>query len=380
MHARIAAFGLVVLTSISGAALAETPWNKLDLFKKLEANPNQMYPLTEDCGPWSIMAVTFSGPNAKEQAQELVYEIRRRYKLPAYTHAMHFDHASGTFGGKGKGGAAKKGRYRLNEMDEIAVLVGDFPEINERAQKVLEKIKYAHPDCLDVEKRLAEGKTDSRSLGRLRAIQQAVMPETAMKKHKGPMSHAFITTNPLLPDEYFVPKGVDNLVKEMNAPVEYSLLKCPGKYTVKVATFRGQTVIDPREIKNIENGKVPTHQLEDAAETAHKLTTALREQGYEAYEFHDRHASIVTVGAYDSIGSTGQNGKFEINPQAQAIIAKLGPKPPKANASANIKGPQPEVIRAGRSHIPLDMQPMLVEVPKQSLGAQYELPTLGGKF
>jgi len=378
MHARIAVLSLVVLLSIAGVSSAAPPWAKLDLFKKLEANPNQDYPLTEDCGPWSIMAVTFSGPDAKEQAQELIYEIRRRYKLPAYMHTMHFDHASGTFGDKSKG-TTKKGRYRLNERDEIAVLVGDFSDVDDpAARKVLEKIKYAHPDCLDVEKRLAEGKTDSRSLGRLRAIQQAVMPETAKKKNKGPMSHAFITTNPLLPDEYFVPKGVDNLVKDMNSTVEHSLLKCPGKYTVKVATFKGQTVIDPREIKEIENGKTMSHQLEDAAENAHRVTMALRKKGYDAYEFHDRNASIVTVGAYETVGGPRADGKFEINPQAQKIITELGPKPPKPGL--DVKGLQPMVIESGRAHIPLDMQPMLVEVPKQSLGAQYERPTLGGKF
>ena len=32
---------------------------------------------------------------------------------------------------------------------------------------------------------------------------------------------------------------------------------------------------------------------------AHKMTVALRAKGYEAYEFHDRYASIVTVGSYD---------------------------------------------------------------------------------
>jgi hypothetical protein len=289
-------------------------------------------------------------------------------------HSVHFDHATGTVGGKGKPSASKV-RYRLNEMDEIAVLVGDFADVDDpAARKVLEKIKYAHPDCLDVEKRLAEGKTDSRSLGRLRMIQQAVMPETAKKKHKGPMSHAFITTNPLLPDEYFAPKGVDSLVKDMNAPVEYSLLKCPGKYTVKVATFKGKTVIDPREIKDIEGGKSLNSQLEDAAVKAHRVTLALRQKGYEAYEFHDREASIVTVGSFASVGAPGANGKFEINPQAQTIIKDLGPKPPRPGVDSS--GPQPMIIE----YIPLDMQPMLVEAPKASISSQYERPLLGGRF
>ena len=44
-----------------------------------------------------------------------------------------------------------------------------------------------------------------------------------------------------LPREYFVPKGVDDFVAKMNQGVEHSLLDCPGRYTVQVATFRGKT-------------------------------------------------------------------------------------------------------------------------------------------
>ncbi len=58
------------------------------------------------------------------------------------------------------------------------------------------------------------------------------------KKEKGPMRHAMIATNPLLPPDYFAPKGLDPFVADMNKDLEYSLLKCPGKYTVQVATFR----------------------------------------------------------------------------------------------------------------------------------------------
>ena len=120
------------------------------------------------------------------------------------------------------------------------MLVGDYTEVEDRsAQKTLEKLKFAQPDCLDIEKRTKEGKPDSRTLGAMRAIQQAMLADNSPKKKRGPMRNAFITTNPLLPDEYFVPQGVDRLVLDMNEPVKYSLLDCPGKYTVKVATFTG---------------------------------------------------------------------------------------------------------------------------------------------
>ena len=38
-----------------------------------------------------IMATTFSGEGAEEQAQELVYELRKEYKLPAYSYQKKFE-------------------------------------------------------------------------------------------------------------------------------------------------------------------------------------------------------------------------------------------------------------------------------------------------
>ena len=165
MHKRFVVVGLLLLAPAGQAVLAAPPWNKLDLFHRLEADPDKSYPLAERNGPWMIMAMTFSGPNAQEQSQELVYELRSRFKLPAYTHEMHFDHTADK-NGKKPSAAARKVRYRLNEMTEIAVLVGDYPSIDDHAaQKTLQKIKLLQPDCLDLEKRAKQGKPDSRTLG-----------------------------------------------------------------------------------------------------------------------------------------------------------------------------------------------------------------------
>jgi len=364
---------LLLILSAARSGWAAPPWSKLDLFHHLEADPENAYPLTERNGPWTIMAMTFSGPYAEDQARELVHELRSRYKLPAYTHAMRFDHSAD----KASKSTTRRVRYRLNEMREIAVLVGDYSEVDDSsAQKTLDKLKYLQPDCLNLEKRAQEGKPDSRTLGRLRAIQQAVMPETSAQKKRGPMRNAFITTNPLLPDEYFVPKGADRLVLDMNKPVKFSLFDCPGKYTVKVATFTGRVVIDQKQIEEIEKkGKQFDSQLADAADKAHRLTMALRGKGYEAYEFHDRYASIVTIGSYDTVGTPRADGKIEINPQAHAIIETFGAerKVTPGQTVAQVGKPKME---AG---VPLDIQPMLVEVPRRSLAAQYERPALSSR-
>lgn len=373
----LAALCLAVV--MAGAATAAKPWRGLDLFKRIEADPNNSYPIDEGCGPWMVMAMTFSGENAETQARELVHELRSRYKLTAYTHRMTFNHLD-----DGKtGGAMGRGRrlnYRVNELTEIAVLVGDYPTVDDPdAQKTLDRIKHLKPDCLDINRRAEEGRTDSRSLGMLRTMQQA-MSRSPDDRQRGPMGHSFITANPLLPEEFFRPKGLDPLVAEMNKPVKYSLLDCPGPYTVQVATFTGRVVFDQKVIRDVqEKGKEMPSMLAEAADKAHRLTMALREKGYEAYEFHDRYASIVTVGSFSSVGAPRSDGKIEINPDVLKIMETFGADKNLGIGAAPQVG-QPKTINVrgekGQQRITLDVQPIPVGVPTRSIAADYTRPFL----
>ena len=65
----------------------------LDMFtpNRVKADPNEKYVLEQKNGPWMIMACSFSGEGAEKQADELVYELRSRYKLPAYAYKQTFD-------------------------------------------------------------------------------------------------------------------------------------------------------------------------------------------------------------------------------------------------------------------------------------------------
>ena len=47
--------------------------------------------LTDANGPWMILAASFSGSGADQQARDLVEELRTRYKLPAYVYQKEFD-------------------------------------------------------------------------------------------------------------------------------------------------------------------------------------------------------------------------------------------------------------------------------------------------
>jgi hypothetical protein len=97
---------------------------------------------------------------------------------------------------------------------------------------------------------------------------------------------------------------------------------------------------------------------------AHKLTEALRLKGYDAYEFHDRYASIVTVGSFDSTGQPGANGVTEIDPRIKAVIDRFKSE----GASGTVNG-KAMVSAKTLVDIPFDPQPVLVHVPKSSVSA-----------
>lgn len=365
-----------VLGCLLGSSASAAPvWQRLSLFRHIEAEEGNAYPLTEESGPWLILAVTFLGEHAEQQALDLVYELRKEYKLPAYTHAMDFDFTEGVQGRTMNeyGRPASMKYQRGNKYEEIAVLVGDFPAVDDpNAQKILKQLKTSAPKSMQSD----EEKPSAQPLGRYRQIQKQVLSaiddykrenglqvsQSASSRLKhGPLAHAFLTTNPMLPREFFVPSGIDPLVARMNEQVEHSLLDCPGKYSVQVATFKGQVLVDPKHIAAVESGAETLESgLAEAAENAHILTEALIAKGYQAYEFHDRYMSIVTVGSFNSVGSPRADGKTEINPQIHRIMETFGAK--KANGAVS-----PKTI-AG---IALDAQPVPVEVPKQSIGAMY---------
>jgi hypothetical protein len=287
---------------------------------------------------------------------------------------MEFDYAQGTVGrGVDRFGAPRKMKYRTDKSSEIGVLVGDFPTHDDpTVQKVLKRLRYAQPECLDDRKLAQEGRTAAAALAGWRtALEAALNPDES--KRRGPMGRAFVTSNPLLPDEYYRPKGLDKLVVAMNKQLKYSLLSCPGKYTVKVATFTGRMILDQEEIKAVEAGKKMQGQLEIAEVRAHELCEALRAKGYDAYEFHDKASSIVTIGSFPSLGIARPDGTLEIDPQVKLIIDTFGAEKVTVPGVAAPQVGKPKVVGV----IPLDLQPMPYEVPKLGIDVTAERPLLG---
>ncbi|QDU76978.1 hypothetical protein Pan97_40370 [Bremerella volcania] len=358
------AMGLVA--AVTTTTWAAPPWANLIPFQRVEADAEKTYELTEEHGPWLIMATSFTGPGAEKDANDLVLELRKDYGLEAYTWHQSYDYTDSVVGkGYDRYGGPKKMRY-MNDVSftSYVVMVGNFQTVDESGvEKTLNKIKTAKPKVF---KDSYTVKNDTIKTIRQK-LREAIDSED--DKEKGPMGNAFVTRNPLLPEEYFRPKGMDELVLKMNKDNQYSLLNCPGKYTVRVATFRGAVELDQKKIDEIEQKNIVSGtRLAVAAEKAEKLAGALRKQGVEAYSFHDRSESIVTVGSFETVGTPRRDGKIEINPQVKRIMDgyKGG------TGTATIEGgTAPSYKPKSLNGIVFDVQPLPVEVPKVSIAADY---------
>jgi hypothetical protein len=371
--------------------------------------------LTQNNGPWLIVAASFSGNGAEKQASALAEELRRDFRLTAYVHQMSFK-----FGGENPGqgidnyGAPTRRHYRRgDETREIAVLIGDFPSIDDPdGQAALNRIKTLQPQALNV-----DAKETAQSMAQVRMFEDALKEKFGKGKKRGPMGQAFFTRNPLLPREYFVPKGVDPFVAKMNEGVEHSLLDCPGVKTIRVATFRGKTILqasakDEAAAKSFWGRKKhdEDNPLVEAAENAHLLTKELRDHGWEAYEFHDRTESIVAIGSFAEVTQRLPDGRIVVIPEVQKIFQTFDagfdtPADPlsgigndaatrqrvaqeEQQVSMQLSGKQAQVVqglnpkhvKVTRGHgkslkvdriIPMDVHPEAMDVPKRSLSSAY---------
>ena len=360
--------GLLLLTAMAAwIAIPAQAANPLaTLFKKVEADPKKSYTVSQTNGPWMVMVTVCRGKNAMEQAQALVLELRKSQQLLAYTHEKVSDYTQSWEGNHfSRDGQPDRWKYvHGDKIREVAVLVGDFGSFEDpNAAKVLKQIKEFVPQT-----KLGSEDAGSDSLVMIENFRKA----RDTKYKRGPLAGAFLCTNPLLPKEYFQNATLSKVVVEMNSQADHSLLTCPGKYSVKVATFSGSTLIDQKKIKQVSKGAKLQSKLYEAGIKAHALADHLRSKGIEAYEFHDEHESIVCVGSFDFVAGPKQDdGKQQINPAVHRVMEEYKPKP-----EANTTGLHPkrfELVSDGDVlKVSCDLQPIPVQVPKQTVSGVYQ--------
>lgn len=358
---------LIVATIISGSACANaaTPTLFQGKSTKIEADAKKDYILSESDGAWFIMVRKFSGDSAALQAKRLVYEIRAAYKLEAFVFKydpdqMEMDALSQRLGKN------KKFHYQTARAVEYAVLVGGFPTGEDPAlQKTLEKLRKCQPKSLQ---------KDVQSQQIVQQFKERAKQDPQYAGY-GPLGGATPVPNPLLPIEYFNHKGiVDPFVAKLNSDSKYSLLNNKKTYTVRIATFSGDTSMK----RSSDSFDDLNSRLQYAGMRAAALCEALRNSGVEAWEFHDRDCSFVTIGGFDQYGQLQEDGHTELNPQIAQIMKKYGGELVNDESGTSkyraytivVDVPEPGSTgskpKKRRMSLACDLRPVIIVVPQRS--------------
>lgn len=277
-------FSCVLLWTTAGFAAREC------LAARIEAVAGKQYKLGPQHGPWMIMVATFhstgedgqtdQGKSPQQAADELVLELRQQ-GVPAYTHEM--EGTSGTFRTRNRLGEEVT-RRNLRRITSVCVLAGNYVSFeNDVAQQTLAWIK----------------KYDAQALQDVYYVTRPGRPL--------PLSGAFLCINPLRSAEDVAAQEVDPLIKQLNSGVQHSLAGNRGKYTLLVAYFGGKQFTELRETRSFDRF-LTDNDLDDAGVQANELVVALRQdldsqhhfRNLDAYVWHDRDHSIVTVGSFQS--------------------------------------------------------------------------------
>ncbi len=140
----IRVLALMVLTILAAFQFPDRVLGQLRLpFRSgNSAEPANLQELTIKHGPWLIMCASFTGESAEQEARQLAAELRAN-KLDSYIFRHTFDY-SGTVTGIGwqphtqKGQDLKPIKMKVANnpvIEEVAVLVGDFPSVDDPSAK-----------------------------------------------------------------------------------------------------------------------------------------------------------------------------------------------------------------------------------------------------
>ena len=278
-------------------------------------DPNQDLFVTPAQGPWHICGTCYSGPTSPQLAREMVMELRGRYKLSAFVFSKG-DEARREEFQRVKKVIEEHHKFCLENKltldphwkvktrhidDEYAILVGSYKDAD-AARRDLDNIR----------------KLDYRSLNS-KLCPVGLVPEIdnpepfKIDKKKNvdtrslsPFTGAFVVHNPTIKQER--PADWDKVdmaaLKNLNCAENYSLLNCKKPYTLVVKEF-----LLPAETRSTSGtifGKINpfAHKsdIDVPGQNAHNLADLLHKTAHlDAFVLHTKYASMVTVGAFDSL-------------------------------------------------------------------------------
>ena len=356
------AFVAVTLGPTAPTATADRP----SLLKMFARDPGAQPiggMLSKEAGPFMILADTVVGEGSKERAERLAAELRSELRLPTFLYNERFDFTK-TVSYDPR--SQRRTRYmNAYQYEAYAVLVGEYDTVDHPAiAKDLQRIKRMKPKVYDDPEAMAAETDKSKPVTMVKNLTQTFL-SAARKQGKdfGPMAHAFVTRNPMLPAEFFAPPQVDSFVAQLNEDLPHSLLESNAKYTVVVKTFRGRGQIIEDENDPLVSNQLRMRRLK---KQAGKMVAELRSQGVEAYQFHDRTRSLVTVGSFDRLGEELPGGKFLYSPNIEAVMNQYSALNVRPELARQVPVGTSGVAANAVAMIPFDVQPVPIAVPKKT--------------
>jgi hypothetical protein len=295
---------------------------------RVEADPNKMYAITPEVGPWVICAASYMGEDARELARQTVFQLRRRDNLPAY----FFDYSEEERRQMQNYLQGRRGHVRI--QNQCGVLVGGYPD-EESARKALAEVKRLKIPELD--------------LGPNKVVYDMTIGPDGRRLAINPFSNAFVTRNPTVRHGQAA-EDKDPFLKQLNSGESFSLLKNPHSYTLAIRSYYGasrynSTSASSSFLDSLWNTKKSADLLGACGAQAHSTAEALKSLGLgpDVWVLHTRRESIVTLGGFDS------------------------PQDPKIQESLDrLEAWRKKIIAANKSDpFQIALYPLLMRVPKE---------------
>jgi hypothetical protein len=275
---------------------------------QVDADPNREYPVGPEAGPWMICAAHFNGPTAPQLAHQMVLLIRSQYHMPAYVfnyadeerrqqRALLEQQAPAFISPPAAPGEVvvpvPHHHLTVRVEEQCAVLIGGYPD-ETTAHAALVAVKKLDPPKLVV----PEGAPPPFDI---------VVDQNGKPSYLNPFNaQSMVTRNPSIRrDTHVMQPKDDPFLKTLNADEDYSMLRCPGKWTLAVKEYLGASAVENKPtglgpVQSFFGGKSKMGEsLALAANNAHELAKTLTQLKFDAYVLHTRTSSVVSIGAFN---------------------------------------------------------------------------------
>jgi len=317
--------------------------------------------LRADMGEWMICVKSYTGPESRTQAEKLAQDLRQTHRVAGYVYERN--------GAERATELARIAAIRKSQNDKAQPFLNAMIQARKEAQATgmtfieeTAKIKVPLPyhetpeqwavligpfatmdaasSSLPTVKKLDKPKDETlcdRELvgADIRDPKTGRMDWKSEWRPINPYSTAFVVRNPALTPTATLKeeRRLDKFEVKLNENVKHCLLAVPKKFTVMVKAYTTPTRqlasgTGESVFKKAAGSSSTADILTGTMIEAENLCAALRDAGmkprsYEAYVFHHRNGSIVTVGQFDTVDDPSL---LELQRELQTITFAMSDK------------------------------------------------------